>query len=731
MLPNFKFGLFTEDDSLRPLIQKIFGQKQEVTVLKDSAAVAAYLGEIEFPKWKILVAGWNCLKNDETLLATLRDIYLRVSTFHLILWVTDEASHPFELFPHSENVHFVEAYSFNADYELEHHLQGIKSILDLQWLYAKASDAVRLYEEIDAQELDHQKKVYVFLEKLIKINEAQSINIYRLDYDAQSFIKELGIGTPIFTSISTKDIEASFDFGETCNTYIIAANHWGGKLGSAQLPEPPSLTCILSTFIVDGDPMFAVYAFDSFSNEILLRSLCNITSRELLHLYRFSQLKSQYKIMKSLTEIDNLGVEKQQVLFKILFYLKSYFGADGIAIVELLRDRNNQIEFEKTYLERARRGTDTFRGTKGFAHHCVMKKKALLITEVVTEGDILYGLGLEFDPEQLKTGHGKKVKIETLRAPQAAEDEQSLMYFPFKYGQKIGAIKISDFTQSNGFTLRQLRALNVFADPIAAMLGNIHSIARLQADIEHMDAQAEMLDVAEVLFFYREITLGIFHQVGNHLDTIDSELLMLNTLASSRNDRTTELNDHMKETKGQIRLAKDLIRKAHQRGLSLNPIEQTCRLIQDIIKPAIDYARKRVERSNIEIKQTLSNEEYKVKLDVELAKESVINILNNAIWAVKSNASTKKELFIAVRKTHHGRSVRVEIEDSGIGIEPANFKKLFTAGFTTRPDGTGLGLYFTRKLIEHFGGTVNVIKSYPGKGTTVELILPLLEVGHE
>lgn len=730
MLPNFKFGLYAVDDSLRTLIQKTFGQTQEVAILKNSAEVEDYLGDKHFSTWKILLADWSCLKNDEPLQASLRDLYLKVKTFHLILWVTDTSPHPFELFTHGENVHFVEAFCANAVYDLEHHLQGIKSVLDLQWLYAKASDAVRLYEEIDSQELDHQKKVHLFLEKLIKIIEAHSITIYRLDYDALSFIKEVGIGAPVFTSISTEDIEASFGFDESCNTYMIAAEDWAGNLGSAQLPEPPLLTCMLSTFIVDSDPMFVVYTFDNFSNGILLRSLSNITSRELLHLYRFSQLKSQYKIMKSLSEIDNLSTEKQQVLFKILFYLKSYFGADGVAILELLLDRNNQIEFEKTYLERARKGTDTFRGTKGFAHQCVMKNKALLINELFTEGPHPYGIGLEFDPDKLKTGQGKQVKIETLRAPQAAEDEKSLMYFPFRYGNKTGAIKISDFTQGTGFTLHQLRALSVFADPIAAMLGNIHSIARLRADIEHMDAKTKMLNFAEVLFFYREIALGIFHQVGNHLDTIDSELLMMATLAS-RNDKSAGLNDLMKETKGQIRLAKDLIRKAHQRGLTLNPIEQTCNLIHEVIKPAIEYARKRVERSNIEIKHSLSNEEYKVKLDIELAKESVINIFNNSIWAVKSNASTKKELFVAVRKTNNGRSVRVEIEDSGIGIDPENFHRLFEPGFTTRPGGTGLGLYFTRNLIKHFGGTVNVIKSYPGKGTTVELVLPLLEGGHE
>lgn len=727
MLPTFKLGLFGTEASLYPIVQQVFSQIREVAILETANAVEGYLEDAEFSGWKILIARQRLLADSEPLLTSLREAYLKDKKSHfIILCSSDDPLNLFNIFSKSENVHIVESPGPEEAHEFGRRLQVIKAALDLQWLYSKASDASRLCEEVYSQGLDQKTSVQSFLEKLLSLIEAQSINVYHLEDNAQSFIKEAGVGTPAFTSVTRADIETAFDFNESCNTYVIHPNYWAEKLAPAAHAEQSSQTCLLSTYVADADPTFIVYTFDDLHEGNLLCNLCNIASRELLRLYRSSELRSQHSLLKSLSELDNVSEEKQHVLFKILSYLRSYFGAEAAAIIEL-SDNDSLFEFEKIYLERARKGRDTFRGTKGFAHFCVTNVKALLINEI--DADNPCATALAFDPEQLFAGRAEKVEVETLRAPHAVEMEKSLMYFPFKYGQRNGAIKVSDFTRSDGFNLRQLRALKVFSPPIAAILRNIYLVARLRAEVERMGAQTATLDVADVLFFYREITLGIFHQVGNHLTTADSEILMLSMFMDSRGDKATELADHLHEAKLQIKLANELIGKAQRRGLSLNPIEQTCELIGDVIRPSLDYAKNRVKGTGIVISHSLSNEMYEVKLDIELARECMLNLLNNAIWAVKSNSKTKKALFIVVRRTPDGHHVRIDIEDSGIGIAPENFKKMFTAGFTTRQGGTGLGLFFTRKLIEHFGGTVNIVRSQLGKGTTVELILPLMGAG--
>jgi signal transduction histidine kinase len=118
--------------------------------------------------------------------------------------------------------------------------------------------------------------------------------------------------------------------------------------------------------------------------------------------------------------------------------------------------------------------------------------------------------------------------------------------------------------------------------------------------------------------------------------------------------------------------------------------------------------------------------DYRIYADPDLLKEAVINILNNAVWATKQNTRTReKDIFVAVREWDSGNFVKIIITDTGIGIPADIFAKMFTPFFTMRSDGTGLGLYFARVVIEECQGSIAITKSAPGKGTTVEIKLPI------
>jgi signal transduction histidine kinase len=726
MIPNFRFGTFGAQVPIVSIVEKVFGPPHEVVCLNNPEDTETFLRSVSLPNWTILIADWESLSKSKSLFESLQNIYLKIKTFHLILWSTqslfdDLISQLISL----ENVHVIGAAPYEPADELEHHFRNIKSSLDSYWLYAKATDILRLYEDSYMAATEPPKKVLSFLESVAQIIPARSINIFLLQIGGESFARETGANAAPFEAIPASVVKGLFEFDDTSLTYIVTL-HQLERMSEPGVATTQDGATLLSTFRYEGILGFIVYNFEPFTNLGLIRALCAITSREIFHLYRSAQLRSQHGTLKAISEIGGLDAEKREVLYKILFHLKSYFHADGVAVVELVMDEDGEPRFEKTYIERARKGVEPL-PYKGFAEHCVANGKALLITETFEMGGQLFGAGVEFDPDRLGVDQGKEVRIDTFRAPHASEDERSLMYFPFRFGESAGAIKVGDFTRSNAFDLRDLRALGIYVNGAASLLANIHAIEGLRAEIARHSAQKEMLEIAEVLFFYREITLGIFHQVRNHLDNMKSEMLMLEMMSGGKGGKASDLPEHFEEAKGQIRQAKELIDKAQHRGLTLSPIEQACELVEDIVRPAIEYARKRTEGGNVEIVQSLTSEQYETTLDIDLAKESIINLLNNAIWAVKTNRSTKKRIFIAVRKTPEGDFARIEIDDSGIGISPENFKKLFTPGFTTRPEGTGFGLYFTRRLIEYFGGSCTIVRSNLNKGTTVEVLIPLKE----
>ena len=75
-----------------------------------------------------------------------------------------------------------------------------------------------------------------------------------------------------------------------------------------------------------------------------------------------------------------------------------------------------------------------------------------------------------------------------------------------------------------------------------------------------------------------------------------------------------------------------------------------------------------------------------------------------------------------------GKMASVEIRDNGCGIKPEDLEKIFTPFFTTKPRGSGLGMAISLKIIKEHGGLLK-IDSAPGRGTTVAVLLPVIQGG--
>ena len=80
--------------------------------------------------------------------------------------------------------------------------------------------------------------------------------------------------------------------------------------------------------------------------------------------------------------------------------------------------------------------------------------------------------------------------------------------------------------------------------------------------------------------------------------------------------------------------------------------------------------------------------------------------------------------MITIRVGASGGNVTVEIADQGPGIPPADRKRVFEMFMTTRPEGTGLGLFLARAAVERSGGTISVADTAPGSGACIRLTLP-------
>jgi signal transduction histidine kinase len=109
-----------------------------------------------------------------------------------------------------------------------------------------------------------------------------------------------------------------------------------------------------------------------------------------------------------------------------------------------------------------------------------------------------------------------------------------------------------------------------------------------------------------------------------------------------------------------------------------------------------------------------------VKVDVDLIKQAVLNVVLNGMQAMPSGGT----LTISVHREDD--TVVTEVRDQGVGIPTALQDKIFELYFTTKQTGTGIGLAQTYQIMQWHYGAVD-FESVEGKGTTFRLRLPLAE----
>lgn len=136
------------------------------------------------------------------------------------------------------------------------------------------------------------------------------------------------------------------------------------------------------------------------------------------------------------------------------------------------------------------------------------------------------------------------------------------------------------------------------------------------------------------------------------------------------------------------------------------PVRETVRLVRDIAKT-----------TGVRLRTDYPGASTYVVADKDLLKQALLNLVVNALEAQPDGG----EIRLGVRPGEDG--VRIRVEDDGPGIPEQLLGRVFEMNFTTKEDGTGIGLTVARSLVETQGGRLS-LQSRPGHGTTVEILLP-------
>lgn len=137
------------------------------------------------------------------------------------------------------------------------------------------------------------------------------------------------------------------------------------------------------------------------------------------------------------------------------------------------------------------------------------------------------------------------------------------------------------------------------------------------------------------------------------------------------------------------------------------------------VTQVLDYLRVRLS-NKIDIRLDQPAEAYNVPHNIALMEWVIENITKNAVDAMEGVGT------LTVRFEKEGGWIHIELEDTGKGLAPNQFKTIFQPGYSTKKRGWGLGLSLAKRIVESYHkGKIYVLRSEPGKGTAFRISLPL------
>jgi PAS domain S-box-containing protein len=232
-------------------------------------------------------------------------------------------------------------------------------------------------------------------------------------------------------------------------------------------------------------------------------------------------------------------------------------------------------------------------------------------------------------------------------------------------------------------------------------------------ELEHL------LTIQDKMASLGRIAAGMAHEIRNPLSGIN---IYLNTLKKLHHKQGSE--EKVKTILGQIQSASRKIESVIRRVMDFAKPGEPKLTITDLNRPvleAINLSAVTMRKSGIVLEKALAENLPPCQADPALIEEMVLNLLNNAAGAMKTMAAGK---IIVVSSFAAGDDIVLTVSDSGPGVDPDIRAKIFDPYFTTKSDGTGIGLSISHRIVTDHGGSLTVADSELG-GAEFRVKLPI------
>lgn len=244
---------------------------------------------------------------------------------------------------------------------------------------------------------------------------------------------------------------------------------------------------------------------------------------------------------------------------------------------------------------------------------------------------------------------------------------------------------------------------------------------RMEALRAHKSRQEKLLFTSRFMSV-GEMATTLAHELNQPLAAIMNYLTVgLRLLDESHAAKSDRLGEALRYARAQAEHAAAVIARVREFVRAREP-KLARHALADLVRAVLDLLALEAERHRVSIDIEIAPELPDVEVDRVMVEQVLLNLIKNAIEAMRECAPRQRRLRVAARRNLDD-AIEVRVSDRGCGLAPGAAEQLFTPFFTTKTDGLGIGLSICRSIVEYHGGRL-FFENNPEGGSVFAFTLP-------
>lgn len=285
--------------------------------------------------------------------------------------------------------------------------------------------------------------------------------------------------------------------------------------------------------------------------------------------------------------------------------------------------------------------------------------------------------------------------------------------------EMLGVIVADNRITGELMSSEEIESLKLFANQASLAIENARLYRKLEEQIKELqeayrrlEESSHRLVKAERLAVIGEMSAKIAHEIRNPLVSIGGFARLL--------EKKLPNDPRLRNYAAIIRLQVSNLESILNNILSIARPKKPRRRkvdVHQLIHEILFVMGEIIQKKKIEVELQFQCTNSLVSGDPKLLHQVLLNLIKNALEAMGKNG----RLILATRC--EGNRVKIQVKDTGKGIPTRYLRRIYDPFFTTKSEGTGLGLSVVRQIIQDHGGTISVHSEW-GKGTVVNIAIP-------